>query len=84
MKKVIFGLLLTGAIGFAKGHSNAKVDQDALDQQRHMAWYTKDALRTQSPRIHLAKTGRHEKAIQNGDQLEVNKTTISAFVPYGK
>ena len=77
MKKVIIGLLLTSAFAFAKNYSETRVDNP--EQVHKMAWYTKEALATQSPRIHLGKI-RHNEVVRQGDQIDVNKTTIVAFV----
>lgn len=77
MKKVILGLLLTSAFAFAETYSTTRTDTP--EQVHRMAWYTKEALATQSPRIHLGKVKRHE-VVRAGDQINVNKTTITAFV----
>ena len=84
MKTVILGLLLTSGFAFAQNsQATTNVDKDTLDQQRHFAWYTRDALESQSPRIHLAKR-HHKNTVRSGDQLEISKSTITAFIPYGK
>jgi len=77
MKKVIVGLLLTSAFAFAETYTTTRTDTP--EQEHHMAWYTKEALVTQSPRIHLGKVKHHE-VVRTGDQINVNKTTITAFV----
>jgi len=81
MKKVIVGLLLTTAFAFAKGYSTTRTDTP--EQEHHMSWYTREALATQSPRIHLGKVKHHE-VLRTGDQINVNKTTITAFVSSNK
>jgi hypothetical protein len=84
MKKVVLGLLLTSACLCAT--EQYKVDRSetlTARQEHHMAWYTKDALRTQSPHIHLAKR-RSDETVRKGDKIVKNKTTITAFIPYGK
>jgi len=80
MKKVIVGLLLTSAFAFAETYSTTT---ETPQQARNMAWYTKEALATQSPRIHLGKVKHHE-VVRTGDQINVNKTTITAFVSSSK
>jgi hypothetical protein len=77
MKKVIIGLLLTSAFACAETYSTTRTDTP--EQEHHMAWYTKEALVTQSPRIHLGKV-KHREVVRTGDQIDVNKTTIVAFV----
>lgn len=77
MKKVIVGLLLTTAFAFAKGYNTTRTDTP--EQEHRMSLYTKEALVTQSPRIHLGKMKHHE-VLRTGDQINVNKTTITAFV----
>jgi hypothetical protein len=77
MKKVIIGLLLTSAFAFAETYTTTTTQTP--EQARHMAWYTKEALATQSPRIHLGKMKHHE-VLRTGDQININKTTITAFV----
>ncbi len=77
MKKVIVGLLLTSAFAFAKGYSTTTTETP--EEVHHMAWYTKTALATQSPRIHLGKV-KHNEVRRTGDQIDINKTTIVAFV----
>jgi hypothetical protein len=81
MKKVILGLLLTSAFAFATTYTTTRTDTP--EQEHHMAWYTKEALATQSPRIHLGKMKHHE-VVRSGDQINVNKTTITAFVSSNK
>ncbi len=77
MKKVMLGLLLTGTFAFATTYTTTRTDTP--EQEHHMAWYTKSALATQSPSIHLGKVKHHE-VVRTGDQINVNKTTITAFV----
>ena len=77
MKKVIVGLLLTSSFVFAKGY--ATTTTETPEQVHRMAWYTKEALATQSPRIHLGKVKKGE-VVRQGDQININKTTITAFV----
>lgn len=81
MKKVIIGLLLTSAFAFAKDYRATRTDTP--EQVQSMAWYTREALATQSPRIHLGKV-RHHAVQRSGDQINVNKTTIVAFTPSNK
>ncbi|HLG96164.1 MAG TPA: hypothetical protein VKX49_07620 [Bryobacteraceae bacterium] len=87
MKKIAIGLLLTSGFLFAHGRRDATTttDQDnyTLRKETHMAWYTRSALHTQSPPIHLAKVRNHE-VMKPGDQLQINKTTITAFVHSNK
>lgn len=91
MKKIILGLLLTGAFAFATeaatydtptttSETTASQQENTARVEHHMPWYVKEALRTQSPGIHLAKV-RHHEVIKPGTQINVNKTTIVAFVP---
>ena len=77
MKKVILGLLLTSAFAFAESYTVTRTETP--QQDHHLAWYTKEALATQSPRIHLGKVKHHE-VVRTGDQININKTTITAFV----
>jgi len=81
MKKVIIGLLLTSAFAFAESYTVTSTETP--QQEHHMAWYTKQALATQSPRIHLGKVKHHE-VVRTGDQININKTTITAFVSSNK
>ena len=76
MKKVILGLLLTSAFAFGETYNTTRTVTP--EQEHHMAWYTKEALVTQSPRIHLGKV-RHHEVQRTGDQVNINKTTIVAF-----
>jgi hypothetical protein len=81
MKKIVAGLLLTGAFAFAATRTPGEI---LTPQQEHrLAQYTKDALRTQSPRIHLAKVKNNE-VVRPGDQIVRNKTTYTVVIPYGK
>lgn len=77
MKKVIVGLLLTSAFAVAETYTTTRTETPK--QEHNMPWYTKEALATQSPRIHLGKVKHHE-VVRTGDQINVNKTTITAFV----
>ena len=40
-------------------------------------------LATQSPRVHVAKRHKHEKA-RREDRVVADKHTVNAFIPYGK
>lgn len=86
MKKIVVGLLLTGGFLFAHGRKDRNTTTDdsyTLRKETHMAWYTRSALHTQSPPLKLAKVRNHE-IVKPGDQLQINKTTITAFVPSNK
>ena len=83
MKKIVAGLLLTGGFLFAHGPKDRNTtttdDSYTLRKETRMAWYTRSALHTQSPPLKLAKVRNHE-IVKPGDQLQINKTTITAFV----
>lgn len=81
MKKVIVGLLLTGTFAFAATYTTTRTETP--EQEQHMAWYTKEVLVTQSPRIRLGKV-RHHEVLRAGDRINVNKTTITTFVSSNK
>jgi len=77
MKKVVIGLLLVAGLAAAKDRSNE------VKTNPHMSWWTKLALNTQSPRIHTAKI-KNDQVVRQGDRVVSDKTTINAFIPYGK
>ena len=71
MKRLILGTLVgTGLL---------------LAQQHNWSWYQREALSSQSPRIHTkAKYHKHQEYVRSADRITVDKTTINAYVPYGK
>ena len=79
MKKVVIGLLL--ASGFMMAAS--KYPDDAVRPQHHMAWWTKQALNTQSPRVKLSRADNYQ-APKEGYRIVTSKDTINAYVPVGK
>jgi hypothetical protein len=78
MKKAVIGLLLM--TGFAVAATN---DEGAGRAQKHMAWWTKLALNTQSPRIKLSKLDNYQSP-KEGYRVVMSKDTINAYIPYGK
>src|ERR1700733_8741424 len=98
MNKIFIGLLLSGGFAIAQDPAapqNQAPAQDLVAAQdqvpaqaespnpQRMAWWTREALATQSPRIHLEKI-RNDRVVREGDRIVSDKTTINAFVPWGK
>ena len=77
MKKIVIGLLLVS--GFAM----AKDVEGTVRPQKHMAWWTRLALNTQSPRVKLSKLDNYQ-APKDGYRIVSSKDTINAYIPYGK
>jgi outer membrane murein-binding lipoprotein Lpp len=77
MKEVLFGSLLVTGLLFAQ--DQAKVNKVSGNERQ--------ALASQSPRVHVAKRHRHHK---NGntnaktDRVVTDKKTVNAYVPEGK
>ena len=74
MKKTVVALLLLSGAAFA------------AERNYHMADYEKLALRSQSPKVHVAKGNHHAKDEMGtkGDTITINKSTIAVVTPYGK
>lgn len=79
MKNVVIGLLLSSGLMMAA----SKYPDDAVRPQKHMAWWTRLALNTQSPRIKLSKADNYQ-APKEGYRIVSSKDTINAYIPYGK
>lgn len=73
MKYLALCSLFAGGLCFAANHPQ-KMDKNGNPK---LSWDERIALETESPRVHL---GKHHQAAK----IEKNKTTIVAFVPYGK
>ena len=76
MKKVVIGLLLLSGFAMAQ-------DVEGVKPRKHMAWWTKVALNTQSPRIKLSKLDNYQSP-KEGYRIVSSKDTINAYIPYGK
>ena len=74
MNKIVIALLLTAGFAFA-------AEREGTAPKMH-GW-TKVALNTQSPRVKLAKSD-HYRAPKEGYRITEDKTTINAYIPYGK
>jgi hypothetical protein len=77
MKKLAIGLLFASGILLAQDAP----PPDQPPQPRHMSELQKEALRTQSPPVHVSKKYRENDL---GYRVTENKTTIVVTVPYGK
>jgi hypothetical protein len=77
MKRFAIGLLLVSGIAMA-----ADVE-GVVKPQKHMSWWTKLALNTQSPRVKLSKLDNYQSP-KEGYRIVSSKTTINAYIPYGK
>jgi hypothetical protein len=75
MKKVLVGSLLASGLLFAAKHDEVTTRLSANERI---------ALATQSPRVHPARTHKHEKANRRMDQVVSDKHTVNAFIPQGK
>ena len=74
MKKVLLGSLLVTGFLFAK-HS---------DNSMRISSYEKEALNTQSPRVHTKARHSEKSNARTADRITKDKHTINAYVPYGK
>jgi hypothetical protein len=79
MKKVLLGSLLASGLLFA-----ATNDDVTTTTTTRLSGDERIALATQSPRVHPARTHKHEKADRRMDQVVSDKHTVVAFIPYGK
>ncbi|HYL35638.1 MAG TPA: hypothetical protein VEV17_06985 [Bryobacteraceae bacterium] len=71
MKTLILASLLTGLSG--------TLLYAAETNRPHLNSFQREALATQSPRVHV----RMHKG-RAPDRIEKSKTTINAYIPYGK
>jgi hypothetical protein len=79
MKKIVIGLLLTGSLAMAA----TKYPEGAIRPHKHMSWWTREALMTQSPRVKLSKASDYQEG-KPGYRVISSKDTVNAYVPYGK
>lgn len=79
MKTLIVGLLFTGGILMAEQPQA----QEPQPEHHRFSWWTQEALRTQSPPLHVHQTKKHHEK-SNDYQINENKTTIVATIPWGK
>lgn len=70
MRKLFVGSLVAGGLLFA-----------ADQPQNRMSSLTREALETQSPRVHLKM---HKHKTLPPDRVVSDKTTINTYIPYGK
>ena len=68
MKNVILGTLLASGLLLA---------------QNHVSSFDREALKTQSPRVHTSAK-HHKKKMRSEDRVTADKKTINAYVPNGK
>ncbi len=97
MKRVLIGSLLAGGylcggLLFGQDVTSTRVSDEVAPQVSEEAVpmttpkLSEDArigLATQSPRVHVAKKHKHEKA-RREDRVVADKHTVNAFIPYGK
>ena len=99
MNKIVIGLLLVSGFAIAQDQVSApaltpaqfQASQEAQPSQeaqgsenlQRMSLWTKIALNTQSPRIHTAKI-KNDQVVREGDRIVSDKTTINAYVPWGR
>lgn len=84
MKRVLLFSLMASGLVFGADR--------AASNENHLSQGDRVALKTSSPRVHIGH--RHHKDImmrnedgtlvRTGDRVTTDKTTINAFVPYGK
>jgi len=67
----------------APDQASAPDQAQAAEIQNHMSLWTKLALSTQTPPIHTQKI-KDDRVIRQGDRIVEDKTTINAYVPWGK
>lgn len=76
MKNVLLFSLMAGGLAFG-AHRTTPSDNNLSERERV-------ALKTSSPRVHLGHTRHKDKTARTGDRVTTDKTTVNAFVPYGK
>jgi hypothetical protein len=77
MKKILFGLLLTG--GFLMAEQPAPPAETTTNS--HLNYWERIGLATQSP--HVVTRGK-ENRTKEGYRIVKNKTTVVAYIPWGK
>ena len=80
MTKVILGSLLAGGLLLAQTPAQTEA-QMATQSNPKLSGFEREALATQSPRVH---TKTHKHGTKPADHIAKDKHTINAFIPYGK
>jgi hypothetical protein len=84
-KAIILGSLLATGLLFAKGGDKVKTDS--------LSYFERQALETQSPRVHTRGMEKHKKydaegvpkeKTQAGYRAVSDKNSVNAYIPVGK
>jgi hypothetical protein len=93
MKKALFGFLLMGGFLMAETPAVQPADQAAdqvaeqpaeqtvQPQNSHIGYFERIGLASQSPRV---ITRGKENRTKEGYRIVANKSTVVAYIPYGK